>query len=89
LWTPLVRRAAAIILAAMFIAATFEFGRLDVIGHAQIVVVLLAIVGDDVAIVQRTRRLAIAAPVVYCTALAGFLTAYYVVHAALFGTQIL
>jgi hypothetical protein len=89
LWTPLVRRVSAIILAAMFIAATFEFGRLDVIGHAPIVVVLLAIVGDDVIIEQRTRRFAIAAPVAYCIALAGFLAAYYVVHAALFGTQIL
>jgi hypothetical protein len=89
LWTPLVRRVSAIILAAMFIAATFEFGRLDVIGHAPIVVVLLAIVGDDVAIVQHTRRFAAVAPVAFCIALAGFLTAYYVVHAALFGTQIL
>jgi hypothetical protein len=89
LWTPLVRRVSAIILAAMFIAATFEFGKLDVIGHAPIVVVLLAIVGDDVAMVQRNRRFAIAAPVAYCVALAGFLTTYYYVHAMLFGTQIL
>jgi hypothetical protein len=89
LWTPLVRRASAIVLAAMFIAATFEFGKLDVIGHAPIVVVLLAIVGDDIAIVQRTRRFAVAVPVAYCLALAGFLTAYYYVHAVLFGTQIL
>jgi hypothetical protein len=89
LWTPLVRRVSAIILAAMFIVATFEFGRLDVIGHAPIVVVLLAIVGDDVVIVQQSRRFAIAAPIAYCIALAGFLSVYYVVHAALFGTQIL
>jgi hypothetical protein len=89
LWTPLVRRASAIVLAAMFISATFEFGKIDVIGHAPIVAVLLAIVGDDVAMVQRTRRFAIVAPVAYCVALAGFLTAYYTVHAALYGTQIL
>jgi hypothetical protein len=89
LWTPLVRRAAAIVLAAMFIAATFEFGRLDVIGHAPIVVVLLAIIGDDVTVVQHSRRFVAAAPIAYCIALAGFLTAYYFAHAALFGTQIL
>jgi hypothetical protein len=89
LWTPLVRRASAIVLAAMFVAATFEFGKIDVIGHAPIVVVLLAIIGDDVAVVQRTRGFAIAAPVAYCVALAGFLAAYYFVHAWLFGTQLL
>jgi hypothetical protein len=89
LWTPLVRRASAIILAAMFVAATFEFGKIDVIGHAPIVVVLLAIVGDDAAVVQRTRRFAAVIPVAYCVALAGFLTVYYYVHAVLFGTQIL
>jgi hypothetical protein len=89
MWTPLVRRTSAIVLAAMFIAATFEFGKIDVIGHAPIVVVLLAIVGDDFALVQRTRRFAVVVPVAYCVALTGFLAAYYYVHAWLFGTQIL
>jgi hypothetical protein len=89
LWTPLVRRASAVVLAAMFVAATFEFGKLDMIGHAPIVVVLLAIIGDDVAMAQRTRRFAIAVPVVYGVALSGFLATYYFVHAVLFGTQIL
>jgi hypothetical protein len=88
-WTPLVRRASAIVLAAMFISATFEFGKLDMIGHAPIVVVLLAIIGDNARLEQRTRAFAIAAPLAYCVALAGFLSAYYFVHAALFGTQIL
>jgi hypothetical protein len=89
LWTPLVRRASAIILTAMFVAATFEFGKIDVIGHAPIVIVLLAIIGDDLAMVQRTRRFAIAVPVAYCVALAGFLSIYYYLHSVLFGTQIL
>jgi hypothetical protein len=89
LWTPLVRRASAIVLAAMFVAATFEFGKIDVIGHAPIVVVLLAIIGDDAAMVQHTRRFAIVVPVAYCVALAGYLAAYYFAHSVLFGTQIL
>jgi hypothetical protein len=89
LWTPLVRRTSAIVLAAMFISATFEFGKIDVIGHAPIVAVLLAIVGDNAALVQRTRRFAAVVPVAYCVALAGFLTAYYFAHAVLYGTQIL
>jgi hypothetical protein len=88
-WTPLVRRASAIVLAAMFISATFEFGKLDLIGHAPIMAVLFAIIGDDARLEQRTRGFAIAAPLAYCFALAGFLGAYYFAHAALFGTQIL
>jgi hypothetical protein len=89
LWTPLVRRSAAIILAGMFVAATFEFGKLDMIGHAPIVVVLLAIAGDKIAMARQSRRLVFAAPIAYCIALVGFLTVYYVAHAMLFGTQIL
>jgi hypothetical protein len=38
-WTPLVRRCAAIVLIAMFTSAAVQFGKLDVIGHALIVVV--------------------------------------------------
>jgi hypothetical protein len=88
LWTPLVRRASAIVLAAMFTSAAFEFGQLDVIGHAPIVVVLLAIIGDDAVTVTRPRLARMTVPAAYCTALAGILAIYYVVHALLFGTQI-
>ena len=47
LWTPLVRRFAAIILTGMFISAVFEFGKVDAIGHSLIIVVLLAIAADN------------------------------------------
>ena len=91
LWTPLVRRSAAIILAAMFVSAVAEFGKLDAIGHSAIVAVLLAIVADDAGTgVRRARwwRPVLLAPVSYSVALAGFLAVYYVAHAALFGTTI-
>jgi hypothetical protein len=88
IWTPLVRRFAAIVLAAMFITAIFEFGKIDAIGHAPIIVVLLAIAADDVAAVRSKLRNALLAPIGYCVALAGFLCAYYVAHTLLFGTQI-
>jgi hypothetical protein len=45
--TPLARRTAALILSGMFISAVFQFGKIDAIGHAPIVAVLLAIIGDD------------------------------------------
>jgi hypothetical protein len=47
LLTPLARRTAAIVLSGMFISAVLEFGKIDAIGHAPIVAVLLAIIGDD------------------------------------------
>jgi hypothetical protein len=75
LWTPLVRRSDAVILVVMFVGAILEFSKLDVIGYAPIVVVLLAIFGDNIAMPRQPRPLVLAAPV---TALAGFLTVYHV-----------
>lgn len=88
LWTPLVRRFSAIILAAMFISAVFEFGAIDAIGHSCIIVVLLAIVADDArAPSLRLRQLALA-PACFAVALAATLAVYYVLHTVLFGTTI-
>ena len=87
LWTPLVRRFAAILLAAMFISAIFEFGKIDAIGHTPIIVVLLAIIADDIAVTTKLRQ-QLLTPAVYCVTLAGFLAVYYVAHTALFGTRI-
>jgi hypothetical protein len=83
-WTPLVRRSAAIILAAIFVSAIFEFGKVDAIGHSGIIVVLLAIAADDARVAVRARH-AVLAPAWYGAALATFLFLYYVGHAALFG----
>lgn len=60
IWTPLVRRMAAIILAAIFISAVFEFGKVDAIGHSGIVVVLLGIAADDARRAVRVRDVALA-----------------------------
>lgn len=86
LWTPLVRRCAALVLAGMFIAACFEFGKLDVIGHAVIVIVLLVLIGDDTRMEVRRKHL-ILAPMAYAAALALFVGLYYGGHAALFGPR--
>ena len=84
IWTPLVRRTAAIILAAIFVSAVFEFGKVDAIGHSGIIVVLVAIAADDARIAIRRRDVALA-PAYYAVALTGFLTLYYVGHAAMYG----
>jgi len=42
-WTPLVRRFAALALMALLTAATFEFGKVDGIGHLMIIAVLMVV----------------------------------------------
>jgi hypothetical protein len=88
LWTPLVRRYAATVLAGMFIAACFEFGKIDTIGHSAIIAVLFSIIADDRR-VESDRRVPLLAPVGFCAALAVTLFAYYVGHASIFNTSIL
>jgi hypothetical protein len=88
MWTPLVRRVGAVMLAAMFVSAVFEFGKIDLIGHSLIVVALLGIIADDGGRPVALRHSWLL-PVGYATALVGFLATYYFAHAALFGTSVL
>jgi len=87
MWTPLVRRVAAIILVSMFVSAVFEFGKIDLIGHTLIVVVLLGIVADSGGKSAITRYPWLV-PVGYAGALSVFMTTYYLAHAVLFGTSL-
>jgi hypothetical protein len=88
IWTPLVRRIAATILAAMFISAVAEFGKVDLIGHTLIVVVLLGIVAENGSQRVQDLRVSWTIPAAYASALAFFLTIYYYGHAMLYGTSI-
>ena len=88
LWTPLVRRVGAIILAAMFIEAVFQFGKIDLIGHTLIVVALFGIVADDGGEKGQLRD-SYLLPAAYTLALVTMLLTYYTAHAELFGTTIL
>jgi hypothetical protein len=87
MWTPLVRRTAAILLAAMFVGAVVEFGKIDLIGHTMIVVVLFAVAADNHGSSALVRRPWLV-PAGYAAALALFLGIYYAAHAVLFGTSI-
>jgi hypothetical protein len=88
IWTPLVRRVAAVMLTAMFVSAVVPFGKIDLIGHSLIVVSLLGIVADDGGKLARLRDSWLL-PFAYAASLAGVLATYYAAHAALFGTTIL
>ncbi len=91
LWTPLVRRSAAFILLGMFIGATAEFGKIDVIGHAVIVAVLLILTADNQRLAPQPRswRWVTAPTFAYAAALLLFISAYYGMHSILFGTAII
>lgn len=45
-WTPLVRRLAALALLLLLTAATFDFGKVDGIGHLVIIAILFAVIAD-------------------------------------------
>jgi hypothetical protein len=85
LWTPLVRRMAAVVLMSMFVSAVFEFGKIDAIGHSVIVVILLVVAADDG---NARLRAPVLAPFCLSVALALTMLLYYGGHALLFGTSI-
>jgi hypothetical protein len=87
-WSPLVRRVAAIMLTPMFIGAVATFGKVDLIGHTLIVVVLFAIAADNRGS-RELVRYPYLMPVGYAAALVLFMAAYYGAHSALFNTAIL
>jgi hypothetical protein len=88
IWTPLVRRVGAIMLAAMFVSAVIPFGKIDLIGHSLIVAALLGIVADDAREPARLRH-SWSIPLAYASSLTLFLAAYYFGHKLLFGTIVL
>jgi hypothetical protein len=85
LWTPLIRKMAAVVLSSMFISAVFEFGKIDAIGHSVIVVILLAVAADNG---NASLRAPVLAPFYLSVALALTMLLYYGGHALLFGTPI-
>jgi hypothetical protein len=87
IWTPLVRRVGAIILTGMFVGAVFDFGKIDLIGHSLIVVVLLAIAADSSRKSELLRHPWLM-PVSVSGALAIFISLYYSVHALIYGTTV-
>ncbi len=88
IWTPLVRRCGAIMLAATFISAIVGFGKIDAIGHAPIIGVLFLIIVDQAKETGKVRNIALM-PLQYGGALAVFIGLYYVFHAAVYGQAVI
>ena len=90
LWTPLVRRLSAISLFVIFNAAVYPFGRVDLIGHALIMAVIVAIAADhtrEVFFLPKLKKALIGVPVGLTVALALFAISYWGLHVGIYGSQ--
>jgi len=88
LWTALVRRLSAIALFVIFNAAVYPFGRMDLVGHALIMAVIMIIAADPVPQVRFAIRRSLATiPATLVAALAIFATSYWGLHHMLYGAD--
>jgi len=88
LWTPLVRRLSAIALFVIFNAAVFPFGRIDLIGHALIMAIIVSIAADhtrEVHFLPALKRRLAGVPAGLAAALVIFVTGYWGLHIAIYG----
>src|SRR5688572_10025570 len=88
LWTPLVRRLSAIALFIIFNAAVYPFGRVDLIGHALIMAIIVAIAADhtrELHFLPAVRRSLAAVPAGLAAALVVFAVGYWGLHLAIYG----
>ncbi|WP_195161742.1 hypothetical protein [Mesorhizobium sp. NBSH29] len=87
LWTPLVKRLSAIALFIIFNAAVFPFGRIDFIGHALIMAVIVVIAADTrrVDLLPQFKASLANIPAGLVAAFLVFATAYWGLHATFYG----
>jgi hypothetical protein len=84
-WTPLVRRFAAAGLALLLFAATFDFGKMDGIGHLMLIALLLLVFADP-GRKQASCRPAVA-PLVSGTAMLAVIFLYAGAHTLYYGSS--
>ena len=84
-WTPLVRRFAALALMALLTAATFDFGKMDGIGHLMIITILIVVFAHPGG--THDRRHPVLAPLAGGMALAAVILLYTGGHALYYGSK--
>jgi hypothetical protein len=84
-WTPLVRRFAALALIAVLTAATFDFGKVDGIGHLMIITILLVVFAHPGG--THDRRHPALAPLAGGMTLAAVILLYTGSHALYYGSK--
>jgi hypothetical protein len=90
IWTPLVRRLSAIALFIIFNAAVYPFGRIDLVGHALIMAIIVVIAADhtrEVHFIPAVRRAFAGIPAGLATALIVIGASYWGLHAAFYGPE--
>jgi branched-subunit amino acid transport protein len=90
LWTPLVRRLSAIALFVIFNAAVWPFGRVDLVGHALIMAIIVAIAVDptrELHFLPKVRNALANVPIVLASALVIFSLGYWGLHLVLYGAD--
>ncbi len=90
IWTPLVRRLSAIALFVIFNAAVYPFGRIDMIGHALIMAIIVAIAADhtrEIHFLPALKRSLAGVPAGLAGALVVFVTGYWGLHLAFYGPE--
>ena len=88
--TPLVRRLSALALLIIFNAAVFPFGRVDLVGHALVMMMIIAIAVDqtrDLHFLNAIRRHITLLPVSLAGFFVVFVTSYWGLHAAMYGLE--
>jgi hypothetical protein len=90
LWTPLVRRLSAIALFVIFNAAVYPFGRIDLVGHALIMAIIVAIAADhtrELHFVPKLKQSLQSVPAGLAIALVLFVGSYWGLHSAFYGPE--
>jgi hypothetical protein len=90
LWTPLVRRLSAISLFIIFNAAVYPFGRIDLVGHALIMAIIVAIAVDptrEMHFLPALKKSLRSVPVGLAAALVIIAGSYWGLHLALYGPE--
>jgi len=88
LWTPLIRRLSAIALFIIFTTAVYPFGRIDLVGHALIMAVIVAIAADHTRVVTflpAIKRSMAGIPAGLVTTITLFAVSYWGLHMAFYG----
>jgi hypothetical protein len=86
LWTALIRRLSAITLFVIFNAAVYPFGRMDLVGHALIMAVIVAIAADPTPQIRfAIRRPLWTIPASLVAVMLLFSSSYWGLHALLYG----
>ena len=88
LWTPLIRRFSAITLFIIFNAAVYPFGRIDLVGHALIMAIIVAIAADhtrEVTFLPAVKKSLAGIPAGLVTTITLFAVSYWGLHVAFYG----